>query len=201
MFHNLLQLLDATKGELEDLHSTKCKEGLQMFKCHLSPMLQRLDDKVDYQMTEGKYMDCQVNDPFAKQFIGVAMLIHQHLKAVLNSTSCEEFMQHMADQTCKRVEKTVLTKKFTIFGALQFDTDVRALCSFFTSVSEQALRHKFARLLEMTSLVTLENANELRELYSETRTWRLAPDEIRKLLGSRIDLDVTQGDLDLLLPH
>jgi len=53
----------------------------------------------------------------------------------------------------------------------------------------------------MTSLVTLENANELRELYSETRTWRLAPDEIRKLLGSRIDLDVTQGDLDLLLPH
>ena len=87
--------------------------------------------------------------------------------------------------------QAALSKHFSLFGALQFESDagnllcsemktcmgpeeehqVRAICSFFTSVSEQAgqvaelrlesmggrlsrqaLRHKFARLFEMSSL-------------------------------------------------
>merc|ERR1712178_656198 len=144
---------------------------------------------LNYQINESQYADYQVNDPFVKGFISQANIIHQHLKSVLNTTSCDDIMQHMAEQTCRRIENTALEKKFSLFGALQFEADVRALCSFFTNVSEQALRHKFARLLEMSTLLNLENATELRELYSEMRQWRLTPEEMRKLLASRVDFD------------
>eukprot|EP00434_Breviolum_minutum_P005397 symbB.v1.2.004759.t1/scaffold242.1/size254583/6 len=106
----------------------------------------------------------------------------------------------MAEQTCRRIEKAALGKRFSLFGALQFESDVRAICSFFTSVSEQALRHKFARLFEMSSLLNLESLEELRELCSELK-WRLAPDEVRKLLLSRSDFEATQEQIDYLLPR
>jgi len=107
-------------------------------------------------------------------------------------------MQHMAEQTCRRIEKAVFTKKFTLFGALQFDSDVRALCSFFTNLSQQALRQKFTKLLEMSNLLNLEGAAELREFYSEMKT-KLEPDEIRKLLALRVDFDLAQADLEMLM--
>merc|ERR1719171_2468924 len=89
-------------------------------------MLQPLD-ALDYQIAESQYADFQVNDPFARGFISQASIIHQHLRTVLNTSSCEDIMQHMAEQTCRRIENTILKKKFSLFGALQFDTDVRAV--------------------------------------------------------------------------
>jgi hypothetical protein len=198
-FQHTITTMDSTKQDLEKLHTEGCKHGLQMFKVHLSKTIEPID-ALNYQINESQYADYQVNDPFVKGFISQANIIHQHLKSVLNTTSCEDIMQHMADQTCRRIENTALKKKFSLFGALQFDTDVRGLCSFFTGVSEQALRHKFSRLLEMSTLLNLENATELREMYSEMRTWRLTAEEIRKLLGSRVDFDATEAELDLLLP-
>eukprot|EP00929_Paragymnodinium_shiwhaense_P007701 TRINITY_DN111610_c0_g1_i1.p1 TRINITY_DN111610_c0_g1~~TRINITY_DN111610_c0_g1_i1.p1 ORF type:complete len:753 (-),score=261.59 TRINITY_DN111610_c0_g1_i1:71-2329(-) len=195
MFEQCVKMLDESKGELENLHQAKCKDHLQMLKVHLSPMLLPLDT-IDYEIGEAQYADFQVNDPFAKAFNSQAELIYQHLKAVLNATSCEEIMQQMAEQTCRRIEKAGLSKRFSLFGALQFETDVRALCSFFTSVSEQALRHKFARLFEMSSILSLESVSELRELYGETRSWRLTPEEMRKLITSRVDLPATEADLE-----
>merc|ERR1712228_945506 len=100
----------------------------------------------------------------------------------------------------KRLEKEALAKRFSLLGALQFESDVRVLCSFFTNVSEQALRHKFALLFEMSSLLNLENIEELQELYGEMRSWRLEAEEIRKLLTSRVDFDVTAADLHAILP-
>merc|ERR1712159_4607 len=125
--------LDAAKAELEDLHEKQCKQGLQMLKVHLSPMLAPLDS-LDYVIDQAQYNDYQVNDPFVKAFISQAEAIHEHWKAVLNRISCEEIMQHMADQTCRRIETTTFKKRFSLYGALQFDTEVRALCSFFTNV-------------------------------------------------------------------
>mmetsp|Transcript_13109 Transcript_13109/g.29816 ORF Transcript_13109/g.29816 Transcript_13109/m.29816 type:complete len:770 (-) Transcript_13109:150-2459(-) len=200
MFMQCLAELDSSKGELDQLHISNCKAGLQMFKGPLlSPMLQPLDN-LSYELGEEKYSDAQVNDPYAKAFIGKCQVIHRHLKLVLNTVSCDELMQQMADQTCKRIEKVALSKRFTLLGALQFETEVRALCSFFTGVCEQAVRHKFARLFDMAGLLTLEDINELQELHSELRTGRLLGEEMRKLLTSRVDFAVTQAELDMLLP-
>lgn len=199
MFQHCISALGASKTDLEALHSNQCKDGLVILKAHLRPLLDPLD-KLDYNISEAQYADFQVNDPFAKAFNAQAAAIHQHIKGVLNSCSAEEIMQQMAEQTCRRIEKATLTKRFSLFGALQFESDVRAICSFFTSVSEQALRHKFARLFEMSSLLNLESLEELRELCSELK-WRLAPEEVRKLLMSRTDFEATEEQINYLLPR
>merc|ERR1712176_396278 len=191
--------MDGTRMELENLHAEKCKEGLKMLKVHLTPMLDPLRT-LDYKIDESQYNDFQVNDPFAKGFNSQAGVIHQHMQAVLNTTSCDEIMQLMAEQTCKRIENSAFDKKFSFFGALQFESDVRALSSFFTSVSEQALRHKFAKLREMSDLLNVESINELQELYGEMRTWKLSSEEARKLLKARVDFHATDRDLDLMFP-
>ncbi|CAE7684239.1 COG4 [Symbiodinium pilosum] len=199
MFRHCIAALAASKADLEALHSSQCKDGLNILKIHLRPMLEPLD-KLDYNISEAQYADFQVNDPFAKAFNAQADVIHQHIKAVLNASSAEEIMQQMAEQTCRRIEKAALSKHFSLFGALQFESDVRAICSFFTSVSEQALRHKFARLFEMSSLLNLESLDELRELCSDLRTWRLTSDEMQKLLQSRVDFEATEDQINYLLP-
>lgn len=111
---------------------------------------------------EAQYADYQVNDPFAKAssdgnedrcpfeaFNAQADAIHRHVKAVLNPSTAEEIMQQMAEQTCRRIEKAALAKRFSLFGALQFESDVRAICSFFTSVSEQEKKIHFQNPLEI----------------------------------------------------
>merc|ERR1712151_571313 len=106
----------------------------------------------------------------------------------------------MAEQTCKRIENSALAMRFSNFGAVQFESDVRALSSFFTSASEQALRHKFAKLREMSDLLNVESVQELQELYGEMRTWKLSSEEARKLLKSRVDFHASERELDLLFP-
>jgi hypothetical protein len=201
MFQHCLVGLDGTKSEFQSMHTAHCKIGLQLLKVHLSPMLVPLDS-LDYDISEAQYADYQANDPFVKNFIATSEAINRHLSLVLNKNSAEEIMQHMVDQSCRRIENAVLggTKRFSLFGALQFDTDVRALCSFFTNLSERALRHKFARLFEMSSLLNLESLAELQEIYGEMKTWRLNSDEIRKVLSLRVDFDLAEAERDMLLP-
>lgn len=171
-----------------------------MFVTHLKPSLAPLD-KLDYNINEAAYADYQVNDPFAKAFNAQTEVVYQHIKAVINPSSCEEIMQDLASRIVKRLEKEALAKRFSLLGALQFESDVRVLCSFFTNVSEQALRHKFARLFDMATLLSLESVDELREAFGELRNLKLSPDEMRKLLGSRTDFDASEADLELLLPR
>ena len=58
MFQQCITQLDATKGELDNLHSAKCKEGLQMLKVQLSPSLAPLDT-FSYEIDEAVYQDYQ----------------------------------------------------------------------------------------------------------------------------------------------
>mmetsp|Transcript_22573 Transcript_22573/g.59618 ORF Transcript_22573/g.59618 Transcript_22573/m.59618 type:complete len:756 (+) Transcript_22573:50-2317(+) len=199
MFHQCISELEASKAELDSLHLNQCKEGVNMLQIHLKPMLEPLGT-LDYNIGEVQYADFQVNDPYAKAFNAQTDIIYHHVKSVLNPISCEELMQQLAERTCRRLEKEALQKRFSLLGALQFESDVRVLCSFFTNVSEQALRHKFARLFEMASILNLESVDELRDLFGETRTWRLAPDEIRKLIDNRTDFHAAKMDLDMILP-
>lgn len=200
IFQQCISALADAKADLEKLHLAQCKEGLNMLKVHLRTFLDPLNT-LDYNIHEALHADYQVNDPFARAFTGQAAVIHAHLRAVLNPTSCDEIMQQMAEQTCRRIERAALAKRFSLFGALQFDSDVRVICSFFTQVSEQALRHKFARLFEMSSLLNLETVDELREICGEMRSWRIEPDEIRTLIKARVDFPAREEELLLLLPR
>jgi hypothetical protein len=55
-------------------------------------------------------------------------------------------------------------KFFCLFatGGLQFDKEVRALCSYLTSLTAWTIRDKFARLIQVANLLNLETLQEVR---------------------------------------
>jgi hypothetical protein len=46
-------------------------------------------------------------------------------------------------------------------GGLQFDKEVRALCSYLTSLTAWTIRDKFARLIQVANLLNLETLQEV----------------------------------------
>merc|ERR1712183_948788 len=87
-------------------------------------------------------------------------------------------------------------KRFNMLGAFQLETDIRVISSFFTSIFEQAVRHKLARLFEMVSILGLESAEELKEIYGEQAELRLTSDEVRTLIAARVDFGQSDADLE-----
>ena len=89
-----------------------------------------------------------------------------------------------------QIEKTILQKQFTQYGALQLDKDLRNIIAYFSTLSQRTVRGEFARLIQMTSLLNLESVAEVMDYWGENSgqmTWRLAPSEVHRVLSRRMD--------------
>ena len=69
------------------------------------------------------------------------------------------------------------------------DKDVRSFVQFFSRESQSTVRDRFARLSQIVSLLTLENADEVLTFWNESSgmTWRLSPAEVRSVLSLRVE--------------
>ena len=72
---------------------------------------------------------------------------------------------------------------------MQLDRDVRVLVSTMTEVVPGTVRERFARLSEMSTLLSLERPGEISDYASATATWRLTETQIREVLSQRFDFD------------
>ena len=117
------------------------------------------------------------------------------LRACLGDLSLELFLSAILNFTVRRVESCVLQKRFSLWGGLQIDKDIRALLSLCSRHLESniGVRDKFARLLQTASVLQVERVVELSQLLSDGaggfgKDWRLTEAEVRKVLALRVDL-------------
>jgi hypothetical protein len=54
------------------------------------------------------------------------------------------------------LERQLFTKKFTAYGAIQLDKELKALIEFLSKDCKQSVRDKFSRLSQICSLLNLE---------------------------------------------
>ncbi len=104
----------------------------------------------------------------------------------------------------KELEKLCLSSKFNQLGALQFDKSLRAIVSYFSSVISgnsvdstafgaptSAIRDKFIRLNQISSLLNSEQVRDVQDLWPTDGNpgagikWRLGQAEVRKILVLR----------------
>eukprot|EP00002_Diphylleia_rotans_P027711 TRINITY_DN5566_c0_g1_i3.p1 TRINITY_DN5566_c0_g1~~TRINITY_DN5566_c0_g1_i3.p1 ORF type:complete len:100 (-),score=17.87 TRINITY_DN5566_c0_g1_i3:103-402(-) len=88
------------------------------------------------------------------------------------------------------MEQMILTKRFNQLGALHLERDVRVLLSHFSGISVRMVRDKFTRLNQMVIILNLEKVSAISEIWgdqSEFLTWRLTPEEVRKVLKLRVE--------------
>lgn len=146
--------------------------------------------QLSYELTEQMYADYEVNDPFAKKLISQLEALLQPYQKVLLPATYNILIQQVVIFFAQRLEQMILTKTFNQIGGLQLDRDLRALVSFFTSLSSRTVRDRFQRINQIGLILTLENANEIVEYWGDKSfTWRLSAAEIRQVLLLRIDFN------------
>ena len=95
--------------------------------------------------------------------------------------------QPSSKQIVERIEAVLRLKRFNQLGGLQLDRDVRMLVATLSEVVPGAVRERFGRLSEMSTLLSFESPAEILD-YSSV-SWKLTETQIREVLSQRFDFD------------
>ena len=75
------------------------------------------------------------------------------------------------------VEQIALLKKFTHYGGLQLESDVRQLFTYFSSLTSKSVRDKFTRLREISSFLSIEKVLQ-QSAFVYTSLWQFLANAI-----------------------
>ncbi|CAF0710418.1 unnamed protein product [Brachionus calyciflorus] len=144
---------------------------------------------LNHKITEDEFNQNDSNDPFIQNFVKNLDQMLNSLKDSLSEKNKETFTSLLASETAILLEKSILKCSFSKYGGVQLDKEIRFLINYLTSQTSWSTREKFARLSQISILLSLENLNELFEYWNSPLaiTWRLTPNEIRQLLLLRSD--------------
>jgi len=144
----------------------------------------------DYELKEADYLEREQFETFVIKFVDVMQNEAGVLRKRLSDTPYQYVILALLHTAVPRLEQHVMKKKFTFWGGLQFDRDVRQLMGYFSSISDAPIRDKFTRLVQMASVLQLEKASEIVDFWksnNEANLIRLQKDEVKFLLLQRSD--------------
>ena len=163
----------------------------------LKPLTSVLLD-ISYELTEADFAANERVDPFISSLItGISGVIAPY-KSSLSPANYDAFVAGVIKYVASRIEIDSRHKVYTPYGALQFDKDVRALMTFFSSLTQRPVRDMLARLTQIATLLNVESLQEVSE-YWNSMDWRLKPVEVKRVLRLRRDFSqdaIARLDLD-----
>ena len=64
------------------------------------------------------------------------------------------------------------------------------LIEFFSQQAQKSMRSKFTRLSQISSLLNLENANDVIDIWNDKSEikWKITPEEAKMMLRKRVDM-------------
>ncbi|ONI21830.1 hypothetical protein PRUPE_2G092100 [Prunus persica] len=180
-------------GDMSNTFKQALNAGLEQLVGTVAPRLRPVLDYVgtiSYELTEAQYADNEVNDPWVQRLLHAVETNVAWLQPLMTANNYDSFVHLVLDFIVKRLEATMIQKRFSQLGGLQLDRDARALVSHFSSMTQRTVRDKFARLTQMATILNLEKVSEILDFWGENSgpmTWRLTPAEVRRVLGLRVD--------------
>lgn len=143
-----------------------------------------------YELTEAQYAENEAADPWQQRLVAGVSAVLDAVKPMLTPANFDALVGLVADAVAARIEATVTQKRFNQLGGLQLDREARALVAHFGGLTQRAVRDKFARLTQIATVLNLETVSEILDYWGENAgpmTWRLAPAEVRRVLGLRVE--------------
>ena len=94
-------------------------------------------------------------------------------------------------QVVDRLEASMNLKRFNQLGGLQLDRNGRIIVSTVSEVTQRTVRDKFAKLSQMSTLLSLESAGEVLEYWGESSdfNWCFTESQVKAILGQRVDFN------------
>ncbi|KAF3439786.1 hypothetical protein FNV43_RR18064 [Rhamnella rubrinervis] len=180
-------------GDMSNTFKQALTAGMEQLVATVTPRIRPVIDSVatiSYELSEAEYADNEVNDPWVQRLLHAVETNVAWLQPLMTSNNYDSFVHLVIDFIVKRLEVTMMQKRFSQLGGLQLDRDARALVSHFSSMTQRTVRDKFARLTQMATILNLEKVSEILDFWGENSgpmTWRLTPAEVRRVLGLRVD--------------
>jgi hypothetical protein len=153
-------------------------------------------DCLDYNLDQAQYKTYEINDPWVEAFIhnvqeAIISVYRNHLSAEV----WEEVIGCLLDTLLVEFERILMKKTYTHYGGLQLYNDFQQLFKYFSSLVKRSVRDKFTRVMQITSLLTLEKVNEVLDYWhTENMKWRLTSEEAKQVLRRRNDFNVLAID-------
>lgn len=176
--HSSMQMKELIKSFMQQLVVTYMKESIVS-------SLQQFE-KVNYDITENEFIMYENHDPFAQHFLQVVSELLEEFEETLTANTLDSLIQEIVILSTLELEQMVLKKRFSQIGGLQFDKDVRALLSFFTSRTQRTVRDKYARLTQIASILKVSKIQEVLEYWGESSVVILTANEVRNILALRV---------------
>lgn len=160
----------------------------------LAALAERVAEQ-NYELREAAYATRQVNDTKVPEFIQALRRAVGAARKRLTPENLDLLVHALVGYTVKRVETAVTRKRFSFWGGLQFDKDVRKISTFFNSVATRPVRDRFSRLTQMASLLQVDKVEEIFDYWtSDAQVWRLTPREVKKVLALRVEFKRSEID-------
>jgi hypothetical protein len=116
--------------------------------------------------TERDFAAAEVAETEATRFAHTITNQLAALRPLLDEENGDALVRAMAAVVTARVESAALGKRFSFWGGLQFDKDVRAVCTAFANAAAGTVRDHFARLVQMASILQLVHCDEVDDYWT-----------------------------------
>ncbi|XP_011306177.1 conserved oligomeric Golgi complex subunit 4 [Fopius arisanus] len=144
---------------------------------------------VNHQVNEDDLLRYETDEPFVQTLVMNLEGLLQGFKDSLTSSNYDAFVGILTSEVTSRLEKIVLKSTFNRAGGLILDKEIRSLASYLASATSWSVRDKFARLVQIATILSVEKVEELIDYCgADAIAWRLTPAEVRKIAGLRTDL-------------
>ncbi|CAD5118829.1 DgyrCDS7507 [Dimorphilus gyrociliatus] len=165
-------------------------------KLHLNVVKAKIVAAIDFfsnvsHVLNEQDLDCyEVDDPWTFQAIATMDMAFKSLQEDLSTENFDTLINQSAHEFSIRLEKAILSRTFNRLGGMQLERDLRTLLTYITSLTSWTVRDKFARIQQMALVLSVENVDELKDYCgaSSSFTWRLSPNDVRRILRLRKDV-------------
>lgn len=145
----------------------------------------------NYKMTESEFSQTEADNPFMQTLILHIDTMFREFKVKLTPNNYDMFIVAVAAESAVQLEKAVMKTEFNRLGSMALDKVVRTLINYFSGASAWPIREKFARLVQVTTVLNLERVSDINEFLNPDNgmrfSWKLTPDSIKQILKLRAD--------------
>ncbi|GBG24200.1 Conserved oligomeric Golgi complex subunit 4 [Hondaea fermentalgiana] len=184
--------------ETSDLFQRTLNRGLDSLTRLIKPRLQsRVQSTVgnpgiSFELTEDEYMSQnESNDPYVWAVLQTADDLLNETCLHLDLDSTQQLGVRVAGVTADELMAAVVQKRFTAFGALLLDRQLRSIVKFFDGRIGADARLRFRRLQQITDLLNLDRVEDVHDVYvppsSASDTTALDKRAVKRALALRVD--------------
>lgn len=145
----------------------------------------------NFTLDEPEFAQTVADNPFVVALVRNIDVTLAEFRARLTPNNYNMLVVAVAAETAAQLERAVMKTEFNRLGGMALDKVVRTLINYFGGASAWPVREKFARLVQVTTVLNLERASDLNEFSNPDSgmrfSWKLTPDCIRQILRLRAD--------------